>query len=126
MAERARNDKGQLIGDDPSTPEVNEAWVGGTAPSKNAKAKAVNNRKVDKAQKAIAKSAPKNSQRQEHTIYVSAEPQIINRETGLRGTTYKTYWDEDREYNMFSIRPEHVEAFEMHEFFVKGIYIKEE
>ena len=39
MAERARNDKGQLIGDDPSTPEVNEAWVGGTAPSKSAKKK---------------------------------------------------------------------------------------
>ena len=24
---RARNEKGQLIGDDPSTPDVNEAWV---------------------------------------------------------------------------------------------------
>lgn len=24
---RARNDKGHLIGDDPSTPDVNEAWV---------------------------------------------------------------------------------------------------
>ena len=31
---RARNDKGQLIGDDPSTPDVNEAWVGGKAPAK--------------------------------------------------------------------------------------------
>ena len=24
---RARNEKGQLIGDDPSTPDINEAWV---------------------------------------------------------------------------------------------------
>ena len=24
---RARNEKGQLMGDDPSTPDVNEAWV---------------------------------------------------------------------------------------------------
>ena len=24
---RARNEKGQLVGDDPSTPDVNEAWV---------------------------------------------------------------------------------------------------
>ncbi len=24
---RARNDKGQLMGDDPSTPDVNEAWT---------------------------------------------------------------------------------------------------
>ena len=29
---RARNDKGQLLGDDPSTPDVNEAWEGGEAP----------------------------------------------------------------------------------------------
>ena len=123
MAERARNDKGQLIGDDPSTPNVNEAWVGGTAPSKEAKKKASTNSKTAKSQNAIKKSAP---QREENTVYVSAEPQVINRETGLRGEYYRTYWDEDREYNMFSIKPEHVEAFEMHEFFVKGIYIKEE
>ena len=24
---RARNEKGQLVGDDPSTPDVNEAWI---------------------------------------------------------------------------------------------------
>ena len=34
---RARNDKGQLIGDDPETPDVNEAWEGGKAPKKTAK-----------------------------------------------------------------------------------------
>ena len=61
MAERARNDKGQLIGDDPSTPEVNEAWVGGTAPSKSAKKKASDNSKTAKAQKAVQKSAPRTS-----------------------------------------------------------------
>ena len=33
---RARNDKGQLVGDDPDTPEVNEAWEGGKAPKKKA------------------------------------------------------------------------------------------
>ena len=32
--ERARNDKGQLIGDDPSTPDINEAYVGGKKPVK--------------------------------------------------------------------------------------------
>ena len=36
---RARNDKGQLIGDDPSTPDVNEAWEGGKAPAKKKTAK---------------------------------------------------------------------------------------
>tara|TARA_B110000211_G_scaffold233485_1_gene299867 strand:+ start:284 stop:580 length:297 start_codon:yes stop_codon:yes gene_type:complete len=32
--DRARNDKGQLIGDDLSTPNINEAYVGGKAPVK--------------------------------------------------------------------------------------------
>ena len=36
---RARNDKGQLIGDDLSTPDVNEAWEGGEAPTKKTTAK---------------------------------------------------------------------------------------
>ena len=31
---RARNEKGHLIGDDESTPDVNEAWEGGEAPAK--------------------------------------------------------------------------------------------
>lgn len=31
---RARNKKGQLKADDPSTPDVNEAWEGGKAPAK--------------------------------------------------------------------------------------------
>ena len=33
---RARNDKGQLVGDDPSTPDVNEAYKSGKAPKKKA------------------------------------------------------------------------------------------
>ena len=36
---RARNAKGHLIGDDPSTPE-NEAWVGGIAPKKKKRSSA--------------------------------------------------------------------------------------
>jgi len=32
--ERARNDKGQLVADDKSTPDVNEAYVGGKTPVK--------------------------------------------------------------------------------------------
>ena len=35
---RARNEKGHLVADDHSTPEVNEAWEGGKAPKKKAKA----------------------------------------------------------------------------------------
>ena len=38
---RARTKKGRFIADDKSTPDVNEAWVGGKAPKKKAKAKKV-------------------------------------------------------------------------------------
>ena len=89
MAERARNEKGQLMGDDPSTPNVNEAWEGGVAPSKEAKKKASTNSKTAKAQKAVKNSAPKVSAREANTIYVSAEPQVINRETGIEVTDTK-------------------------------------
>lgn len=34
---RARNDDGTLMGDDASTPNINEAWVGGKAPIKKSK-----------------------------------------------------------------------------------------
>lgn len=37
---RARNEKGQVQSDDPSTPDFNEAWEGGVAPKKKAKKKA--------------------------------------------------------------------------------------
>lgn len=46
---RARNDKGQLIGDDPSTPDVNEAWEGGEAPKKTTKKKATKKKTTKKA-----------------------------------------------------------------------------
>ncbi len=36
---RARNEDGTLKGDDPSTPDVNEAWEGGKAPKKKSTAK---------------------------------------------------------------------------------------
>ena len=39
VPERARKDDGKFQGDDPSTPEVNEAWKGGKAPKKKAPAK---------------------------------------------------------------------------------------
>jgi len=31
---RARGKKGRFVADDPNTPDVNEAWVGGKAPKK--------------------------------------------------------------------------------------------
>ncbi len=37
--ERARNADGTLMGDNPSTPDVNEAWEGGVAPRKRGRPK---------------------------------------------------------------------------------------
>lgn len=38
VAERAKDAKGRFKADDPATPEVNEAWVSGKAPTKKVKA----------------------------------------------------------------------------------------
>ena len=48
--ERARDDDGHFKGDDPATPEVNEAYVGGKAPKKKpaAKKKAAPKKKAKK------------------------------------------------------------------------------
>ena len=52
---RARNDKGQLVGDDPSTPNVNEAYKSGKAPKKKTAAK----KKAAPKKKAVAKKGAK-------------------------------------------------------------------
>ena len=47
---RARKEKGHLVGDDKSTPDVNEAWEGGEAPvkKKTAKKKTTSKKKTTK------------------------------------------------------------------------------
>ena len=51
---RARNAKGQVLSDDPSTPDVNEAYASGKAPKKKAAAK-----KKAAPKKAVAKKGAK-------------------------------------------------------------------
>ena len=46
--ERAKNDKGHFIADDPSTPDVNEAYVGGKKPTKKKTKKKVAKKKKAK------------------------------------------------------------------------------
>lgn len=36
---RARDEDGRFVADDPSTPNINEAWVGGKSPAKKSKSK---------------------------------------------------------------------------------------
>lgn len=51
--DRARNAKGQLVADDPSTPDINEAYVGGKKPSKK-KTKKPAAKKKTKSKKAAS------------------------------------------------------------------------
>jgi len=49
--ERARNDKGQLVADDLSTPDINEAYVGGKKPAKKKTTKKTTAKKKTVAKK---------------------------------------------------------------------------
>ena len=51
--ERARNAKGQLVADDPSTPDINEAYVGGKKPPKKKTTKSTAKKK-GKTKKAVS------------------------------------------------------------------------
>ena len=42
---RARDDKGHYVADDPNTPDVNEAYVGGKAPAKKSTKKKTTKKK---------------------------------------------------------------------------------
>tara|TARA_R100001082_G_C4352418_1_gene155177 strand:+ start:328 stop:645 length:318 start_codon:yes stop_codon:yes gene_type:complete len=53
--ERAKNDKGHFIADDPSTPDVNEAYVGGKAPKKKAAKKTPAKKKAPAKKKSVKK-----------------------------------------------------------------------
>ena len=54
--ERARNDKGQLVADDPSTPDINETYVGGKKPDKK---KTTTKKKTTVKKKTVAKKSTK-------------------------------------------------------------------
>jgi len=54
---RARNDKGHYVADDPSTPDVNEAWEGGEAPAEEKKATKKKTTKKTTAKKTTKKAS---------------------------------------------------------------------
>ncbi len=55
---RARTKKGRYVKDDKSTPNINEAWIGGKAPKKTAKKKKRGRPKKKKMLKGKQKSLP--------------------------------------------------------------------
>ena len=58
-AERTKDAKGKFVADDPTTPDVNEAWKGGKAPAKKSKPK-VTEGKTKGGTGAVKKPRPNN------------------------------------------------------------------
>ena len=85
---RARNDKGQLIGDDPSTPDVNEAWVEEDKPESREKA----------SKKAKSKKAAPKPSGSAFTMFVSASPESSVYDLRIGETRVTGIWDGAREH----------------------------
>lgn len=54
---RAKDENGRFIADDPSTPDINEAWVGGKSPAKKSKAKRKATKKAGGKKKTSSKKS---------------------------------------------------------------------
>lgn len=54
---RAKDENGRFIADDPSTPDINEAWVGGKSPAKKSKAKRKTTKKASGKKKTTTKKS---------------------------------------------------------------------
>lgn len=102
---RARTPTGQLKADDPSTPDVNEAWV-----EVEEKPRQINPSMVAKKKK-----APKNETPDEYAYFVSSNVEngafdlMINDEVKIPGR-----WDVERAYVHWRIPREHKEMALLH------------
>tara|TARA_B100000035_G_C20851625_1_gene487673 strand:- start:99 stop:455 length:357 start_codon:yes stop_codon:yes gene_type:complete len=103
---RARNEKGQLIGDDPSTPDINEAWVEDDAPKKRAAA----------SKKAKQKKAPK-AEEKAFTMFVSSSPENSVYDLRVGDVKINGIWDGNREHVSWMI-PSHLTDIMMKHHFV--------
>lgn len=101
---RARTSKGHYVADDPSTPDVNEAYE-----EEAPKAKAAPN------VKARQKNAPKNEQKDQFVFFVSSSPENgafdlrINDDTKISGR-----WDAERAYVHWRVPRELANLAKMH------------
>ncbi len=107
---RARNDKGQLIGDDPSTPDVNEAWVNEETPKKKAKQK-----------KAPAKEASSS-----FSLYVSADEEASVYDLRIGDSRVRGSWDGSRTHVWWKVPNDLVANMTNHHHVWSGRIIKAE
>ena len=96
---RARTEDGQFIADDPSTPEVNEAWVkdavdalnGANGPEEAAP-------KTNPTRTAKKRHAPKNEEVSEFAFFVSSNPENSAFDLRINDARIRGVWDENRQY----------------------------
>jgi hypothetical protein len=110
---RARNDKGQLIGDDPSTPDVNEAWVD-DEPKASPKAKA----KQKKAPKPEAQSA--------FSVFISSDEEASVYDLRIGDSRVRGSWDGSRTHVWWKVPNDLVENMMKHHHVWSGRIIKAE
>lgn len=101
---RARTEKGHFVADDPSTPDVNEAYE-----EEAPKAKA------SPSTKAKRNNAPKNVEQDKYVFFVSANPENgafdlrINDDTKISGR-----WDAERAYVHWRVPRDLAKLAKMH------------
>ena len=108
---RARNDKGQLIGDDPSTPDVNEAWVDDEP-------------KASPKTKAKQKKAPVLEASSPFSMYVSSDEESSVFDLRIGDSRVRGSWDGSRTHVWWKVPNDLVNAMSKHHHVWSGRIIK--
>ena len=110
---RARTTEGHFVSDDPTTPDVNEAYVSEDEP------------KVDASKKAKQRKAPK-SVAPEFTIFVSANPEASVFDLRVGEEKVMGIWDGVRQHVSWRVPSELTELAMQHHFVWSGRIINAE
>ena len=110
---RARTNEGHFVADDPSTPDVNEAYVSEEAP------------KPDASKKAKQRKAPK-ADTPEFTMFVSSSPESSVYDLRIGDNKIMGVWDGVREHVSWRVPAALTEAVMQHHFVWSGRIINAE
>jgi len=110
---RARTPEGHYVSDDPSTPDVNEAWEDAETPKASASKKA-------KQRKAVKSDAPA------FTVFVSSDPESSVFDLRLGEVKVRGVWDGVRQHVSWRVPNELVDSMMKHHFVWSGRVINAE
>lgn len=114
---RARTNEGHFVADDPSTPDVNEAYVSEEAPKPDASPDAS---KKAKQRKALKADTP------EFTMFVSSSPESSVYDLRIGDNKIMGVWDGVREHVSWRVPAALTEAVMQHHFVWSGRIINAE